>query len=175
MFVPLLNCRSAIRSWFYRTSRRIRCMRHCSAHRSLLFLLGIATLGSCVFQPPAADPAHREMAPHSAGIDTSPGEPRGPFIIDSSKSSDQLLHESMAIMSDGMRHAPMSGDPDHDFASMMIPHHQGAIDMAKIEILYGKDPVLRRLAQEIIVTQDSEIAVMRRQLERNSGRLSAPR
>jgi uncharacterized protein (DUF305 family) len=47
---------------------------------------------------------------------------------------------------------------------MMIPHHQGAIDMAKAELLYGKDPVLRRLAQEIITTQNSEIQVMRRQL-----------
>jgi uncharacterized protein (DUF305 family) len=43
---------------------------------------------------------------------------------------------------------------------MMIPHHQGAIDMAKAELLYGKDPVLRRLAQEIIITQNSEIQVM---------------
>jgi uncharacterized protein (DUF305 family) len=54
---------------------------------------------------------------------------------------------------------------------MMIPHHQGAIDMAKAELLYGKNPVLRRLAQEIIVTQTSEITVMQRELEeqRTSG------
>lgn len=55
---------------------------------------------------------------------------------------------------------PYSGDPDHDFASMMIPHHQGAIDMAQLELRYGKDPRLRRLAEEIIVTQQQEIAVM---------------
>jgi uncharacterized protein (DUF305 family) len=67
-----------------------------------------------------------------------------------------------------MTRAPMTENPDHDFASMMIPHHQGAIDMAKVEVLYGKDPVLRRLAQEIIVTQDSEIAVMRMQLPKLS-------
>lgn len=71
----------------------------------------------------------------------------------------------MAVMSRDMMQAPMTGDPDRDFASMMIPHHQGAIDMAKVEVLYGKDPVLRRLAQEIIVTQGAEIALMRRQLD----------
>lgn len=72
----------------------------------------------------------------------------------------------MAFMDRGMGQAPMTGNPDHDFAAMMIPHHQGAIDMAKIELLYGKNPVLRRLAQEIIVTQGQEIVVMQRQLEK---------
>ena len=61
--------------------------------------------------------------------------------------------------------APMTGDPDHDFAAIMIPHHQGAVDMAKVELIYGKDPVLRRLAQEIIVTQEQEIEVMRMRLK----------
>jgi uncharacterized protein (DUF305 family) len=64
-----------------------------------------------------------------------------------------------------MKQAPMSGNPDHDFATMMIPHHQGAIDMAKVELVHGKNPVLRRLAQEIIVTQRSEIDVLRMQLD----------
>jgi len=63
-----------------------------------------------------------------------------------------------------MKAAPMTGDPDHDFAAMMIPHHQGAIDMAKAELLYGRNPILRRLAQEILVTQASEVAVMQREL-----------
>jgi len=53
-----------------------------------------------------------------------------------------------------------SGDPDRDFARMMIPHHQGAIDMAFAELRYGKDKRLRRLAQEIVVEQQLEITVM---------------
>lgn len=55
---------------------------------------------------------------------------------------------------------PFTGNPDRDFARMMIPHHQGAIDMALAELRYGKDERLRRLAQEIIVEQQQEIAVM---------------
>ena len=55
---------------------------------------------------------------------------------------------------------PFSGDADRDFARMMIPHHQGAIDMALAELRYGKDKRLRRLAQEIIVDQQQEITVM---------------
>jgi len=77
----------------------------------------------------------------------------------------QGMMESMEKMDRDMKAAPMTGDPDHDFAAMMIPHHQGAIDMAKVELLYGKDPALRRLAQEIIVTQEQEIVVMRMRLE----------
>jgi uncharacterized protein (DUF305 family) len=76
------------------------------------------------------------------------------------------MHEAMTVMDRGMENAPMTGDPDRDFAAMMIPHHRGAIDMAKAELLYGKNPVLRRLAQEIIVTQDSEITVMRMELQK---------
>ena len=81
------------------------------------------------------------------------------------KSFHQLMDEAMTLMNRGMENAPMTGDPDHDFAAMMIPHHQGAVDMAKVELLYGKDPALRRLAQEIIVTQEQEIAVMRMRLK----------
>ena len=88
----------------------------------------------------------------------------GPFVATSDKSFAALMGESMGVMNDGMGRAAMTGDPDHDFAAMMIPHHQGAVDMAKAQLLYGKNPVLRRLAQEIIVTQGSEIAVMRSEL-----------
>jgi len=70
------------------------------------------------------------------------------------------MHSSMDQMDRRMASASMNGNVDHDFASMMIPHHHGAIAMAKAEILYGKDPVIRRLAQEILVDQQSEIDAM---------------
>ena len=70
----------------------------------------------------------------------------------------------MAAAMARMHHAmmvPATGDADRDFAVMMIPHHQGAVEMAEAELRFGRDPVLRRLAQGIIVEQRQEIAVMR--------------
>src|SRR6266436_8209215 len=54
-----------------------------------------------------------------------------------------------------------TGDVDRDFVAMMVPHHQGAIDMAQAVLRYGHNEQLRRLAQEIVVTQQQEIAAMR--------------
>jgi uncharacterized protein (DUF305 family) len=54
-----------------------------------------------------------------------------------------------------------SGDADHDFVAMMAPHHQGAIDMAQAELRFGHNEQLKRLSQEIIVTQQQEIAAMK--------------
>ena len=67
---------------------------------------------------------------------------------------------AMSKMMADMSVAPM-GDIDRDFVAMMVPHHQGAIDMAQIILRYGKNEQLKRLAQEIIVTQQQEIAAMR--------------
>jgi uncharacterized protein (DUF305 family) len=53
-----------------------------------------------------------------------------------------------------------SGDADVDFVNLMLSHHQAAVDMAKTEVKYGKDPQMRRLAQDIITAQQSEIETM---------------
>lgn len=53
-----------------------------------------------------------------------------------------------------------TGDADKDFVLMMVPHHQGAIDMARVELRYGKDPVLRKLSEDIIKAQEGEIDTM---------------
>ena len=79
-----------------------------------------------------------------------------------------MMSVSMTRMDRGMEQAPMNGNVDHDFATMMIPHHEGAIDMAKAELSFGKDPVMRRLAQEIIVDQQSEIDSMKLRLTRRA-------
>ena len=75
------------------------------------------------------------------------------------------MMQAMERMDAGMMSEKPSGDPDHDFATMMIPHHQGAVDMAKVELIYGRDPVLRRLAEGIIVEQQQEIELMQRSLK----------
>jgi Domain of unknown function (DUF305) len=67
---------------------------------------------------------------------------------------------AMDRMMSGMEVKP-SGDVDQDFSAMMIPHHQGAIDMAIAELRYGHNEQLRRIAQEIVVEQQQEIAAMR--------------
>jgi len=74
-----------------------------------------------------------------------------------------FLEENEAAMTKMMNDmaAKPTGDVDRDFAAMMIPHHQGAIDMAIIELRYGKNEQLRRIAQEIIVDQMQEIAAMK--------------
>src|SRR5262249_31234797 len=79
----------------------------------------------------------------------------GSFTASMERAMDRM-HKDMSIVP--------SGDPDRDFAAMMIPHHQGAVDMARLRLQFGKNPVLRRLAQGIIVEQLQEIEVMQREL-----------
>lgn len=84
------------------------------------------------------------------------------------------LAESMDRMDAAMASVRPSGDSDIDFVRMMLPHHQAAIDMAKAQLLYGKDPQMRRLAQEIITDQQSEIELMQlwlKQHEPNPGKV----
>jgi hypothetical protein len=76
-----------------------------------------------------------------------------------------------ARMHEGMEIVP-SGDIDHDFMRMMIPHHQGAIDMALVLLKYGRDEKLKRLAQSIIIEQGQEIAYMRSLLATQPGQTS---
>ena len=82
---------------------------------------------------------------------TGPPTDEGPFISENNAAMDKMMA--------GMAVKP-TGDVDADFAAMMIPHHQGAIDMALAELRHGKNEQLRRIAQEIIVDQQQEIAAM---------------
>ena len=98
----------------------------------------------------------------------APAEPPPPFVASTAKPFAQLMDDAMAVMDYGMRAAPMNGDPDHDFVTMMIPHHQGAVDMAKALLLRTHDPELRNLAQGIITEQQNEIRLMQSWLARHS-------
>ena len=83
---------------------------------------------------------------------------------------DSSLAQAMGRMDAAMKAAPMDASADHNFLTMMIPHHQGAVDMAKSELQYGHDTRVKRLAQEIIITQQLEIQLMQSYLA-NSSRL----
>jgi uncharacterized protein (DUF305 family) len=78
----------------------------------------------------------------------------------SSSEFGQEMDVSMKKMDHDMAAAPMTGNADHDFTAMMVPHHQGAVEMAQAELKYGKDPELRQLARRIIADQRSEIKLM---------------
>ncbi len=76
------------------------------------------------------------------------------------------LMGTMETMHAAMDSVRPSGDSDVDFVSLMLPHHRAALDMARTELLYGKDSQMRRLAQEIVTDQQSEIALMQLWLKR---------
>ncbi len=80
--------------------------------------------------------------------------------------ADKAFAASMKTMMNGMN-VKSTGRPDADFALMMVPHHQGAIDMAKAELQYGTDPELRQLATDIVAAQEKEIGQMKAWLEKN--------
>ncbi|SAK95336.1 hypothetical protein AWB80_07080 [Caballeronia pedi] len=70
-------------------------------------------------------------------------------------------------MMSGMSSIEYTGDADRDFVAHMIPHHQGAVEMAKVELKYGKDAKLRKLAKDVIAAQEKEIAFMKQWLEQH--------
>jgi uncharacterized protein (DUF305 family) len=82
-------------------------------------------------------------------------------------SGHQGMMDSMHRMQQGMMGKPMTGDADHDFATMMREHHKGAIDMARAELEHGKDPELKSLAQKVIEDQSQEIKQLDEWLERH--------
>jgi ribosomal protein L16 Arg81 hydroxylase len=97
------------------------------------------------------------------------------YVADRPDHSEEqpFLSENAAAMRKMMADMTIkpTGDVDRDFVAMMVPHHQGAVDMAKAELNYGHNDQLRRLAQEIVATQQQEITVMRNAV--NDGKSSA--
>lgn len=90
------------------------------------------------------------LASGTAGAAT--GSSEQPYLAEVKTAMDRMMAGMMA---------PPTGDVDEDFVAMMTPHHQGAIDMAVAELRYGKNEQLERIAQEIIVDQQQEIAAMK--------------
>jgi uncharacterized protein (DUF305 family) len=84
------------------------------------------------------------------------------------------LMKSMKTMHAAMGTAQPSGNDDEDFVNLMLPHHEAAVEMAKAELLHGNDPQMRRLAQEIITDQESEIQLMSLWLDQQKVGLKNP-
>jgi uncharacterized protein (DUF305 family) len=114
-------------------------------HKSLVFPVALAWL--LVTPAASQNSAHRAHAQHD----------------------DSQFGRMMSVATDKM-HAAMdgsgqTGDPDRDFLAVMIPHHAGAVEMARLVLIYGRDPVVRQLADEIIAGQQTEIIAMQARLQ----------
>ena len=83
----------------------------------------------------------------------------------------KAMRAGMQRMMSEMHAAGDSGNPDADFLAMMIPHHEGAVEMARLALIHGRDPATRRLAEEIVASQTTEIAAMKRRLAIIRGRV----
>lgn len=115
----------------------------------LLFILMI-----CAASAPAQHSGHGNLAAEKAASDAAP-----------SARFRQEMSAGMTRMMEDM-HAPgYSGNADIDFLAMMIPHHEGAVEMARLVLIHGRDPLTRRLAEDIIASQVVEIEAMKRRLE----------
>jgi uncharacterized protein (DUF305 family) len=108
----------------------------------------------------AAAQVQKHAAQSAIFTETRITAPTPEFTASTDRTFDQLIGEAMSVMHKDMHSAEYTGEPDHDFVTMMIPHHQGAIDMAKALLLYGKDEQLKRLALEIIADQQNEVQLM---------------
>lgn len=85
------------------------------------------------------------------------------------------LNSGMEKMQAAMAPMKSSGNNDVDFVMLMLPHHQAAIDMAEAELKFGTDPQMRRLAQEIIADQQSEIELMQLWLKQHDSSTTEPK
>ena len=125
-------------------------------------LAAVALMAAALAVGPVAAQDSQGGTTSMKGMEMAPAAKAG-----SETPADRDFAKASATMMKNMDVKP-SGNPDKDFADMMLPHHQGAIDMAKVELQYGKDPMLRKLAADIVKAQETEITEMRAWLGKNA-------
>jgi len=117
----------------------------------------------------AQDPPKTHLLREATSIQNVAGRPGQPGEQPFLSLNETAMKRMMADMT-----IKPTGDVDRDFVAMMVPHHQGAVDMAKAELKYGHNEQLRRLAREIVAKQQQEIAVMRNAVGDGSSAAQSP-
>ncbi|ODN70957.1 CopM family metallochaperone [Methylobrevis pamukkalensis] len=125
----------------------------------ILLAATLVTAGAVIAQEDPEDDGMMQMDHGNHGpmekMETAADSPSSAEFL----AANTRMHEAMNV--------PLTGDADVDFVRSMIPHHQGAIDMAEIVLKHGKDPAIRKLAEEIVAAQEKEIAEMNAWLDKN--------
>ncbi len=125
---------------------------------AVLTALAVPILGYA--QQPAAPTAPATQAPMTMPMPGMPMHPMAGATTPAGSEAKKSMMAAMERMSHTMQAVPMTGNADRDFVAMMIPHHAGAIDMARFELANGKDPAMRKLAEAIVSAQENEISEM---------------
>jgi uncharacterized protein (DUF305 family) len=123
---------------------------------SAAVLVAITALQAGAQSPIPADPSKMDHSKMGHGAAPATAATADLPSTAAYKAASDKMHAAMTI--------PYTGNADVDFAKGMIPHHQGAVEMARVILQHGKDPQLRKLARDIIKAQDKEIAFMQRWL-----------
>lgn len=124
-------------------------------------IVSAAALSALLATPALAQPAPAPMTmttPTPAQGTPMPAMPATSAKADANPSTKAFKAADDKMMTDMNR--PMTGNTDQDFVAGMLPHHGGAVDMARVELQYGKDKQMRRLAHAIVAAQEKEIAQM---------------